>query len=414
MLPPGTAPLAAALIAAAALLLAPAVADASLRGRLAGRMRPAGSHSGAYVYNATQGKAVFRWRERRARVLASNTKLFTTAAALTRYGPEGTLGTEVLGNGVLGADGAYDGSLYLRGGGDPTFGSRRFVRANYGSGATVEALADRIEEAGITSVTGRVYGDESRFDNLRGGPDSGYGTSIWVGPLSALSFNRGLANSSGSAFQTKPPLTAARRLQAELKRRGVRVDHAARRGQTPTTATVVASVDSPPMERLIRLTNKPSDNFFAEMLLKDLALQASGKGTTRLGARIAARFARGIGSRLRIIDGSGLSRSDPASPYPVGRLLRAMLKGENFAPFYASLSRAGSDGTLAHRLRSGPAHGRCRGKTGTLTGVSALSGYCRARSGDLYVFSILMNGVSISAAHRLQDRIAQTIAGIRG
>jgi serine-type D-Ala-D-Ala carboxypeptidase/endopeptidase (penicillin-binding protein 4) len=176
---------------------------------------------------------------------------------------------------------------------------------------------------------------------------------------------------------------------------------------------VVASVDSPPMERLIRLTNKPSDNFFAEMLLKDLALQSSGKGTTRRGTQIAARFARGIGSRVRLVDGSGLSRSDRASPYRVGRLLRAMLNREEFDAFYASLSRAGSDGTLAHRLRSGPAHGRCRGKTGTLSNVSALSGYCRARSGDMYVFSILMNGVSVSAAHRLQDRMAQTIAGVR-
>src|SRR3954454_2809893 len=413
MLRPRTARSAAALVATATALLAPTAADASVRSRLASRMRPAGAFSGAYVYNATQGRTVFRWREKRARILASNTKLFTTAAALTRYGPEGTLGTEVLGNGVLGADGAYDGSLYLRGGGDPTFGSRRFVRANYRGGAPMEALADRIEQAGITSVSGRIYGDETRFDSLRGGPDSGYGTSIWVGPLSALSFNRGLANSRGSAFQTKPPLTAARRLQAALKRRGVKVAHSSRRGRTPLDATVIASVDSPPMERLIRLTNKPSDNFFAEMLLKDLALQASGTGTTRRGARIAARFARGIGSRVRIVDGSGLSRSDRASPYRVGRLLRSMFKSANFDPFYASLSRAGRDGTLAHRLRSGPAHGHCRGKTGTLSNVSALSGYCRARSGDMYVFSILMNGVSVSAAHRLQDRMAQTIAGVR-
>jgi D-alanyl-D-alanine carboxypeptidase/D-alanyl-D-alanine-endopeptidase (penicillin-binding protein 4) len=91
-----------------------------------------------------------------------------------------------------------------------------------------------------------------------------------------------------------------------------------------------------------------------------------------------------------------------------------MLAREDFDAFYGSLSRAGSDGTLVHRLRRGPAHGRCRGKTGTLSGVSALSGYCRARSGDLYVFSILMNGVSVSAAHRLQDGIAQAIAGVRG
>jgi D-alanyl-D-alanine carboxypeptidase/D-alanyl-D-alanine-endopeptidase (penicillin-binding protein 4) len=377
-------------------------------------MRPAGPYSGAFVYNATQHRAVFRWRAKGTRILASNTKLFTTAAALARYGEDGTLGTEVLGDGSLRADGVWEGNLYLRGGGDPTFGSRRFVRRNYGRGATVETLAARLEQAGIQSVTGRVYGDEFRFDSLRGGPDSGYGTSVWVGPLSALSFNRGLANSRGSSFQTKPALFAARRLDAALGRRGVRVAKSPRTGRTPSSASVVASVDSPPMERLIRITNKPSDNFFAEMLLKDIALQATGRGTTRRGARLAAGFARRVGSRARLVDGSGLSRSNRASPYRIARLLLAMRGRDEFDAFFASLSIAGSDGTLAHRMRRGPAHRRCRGKTGTLSNVSALSGYCTARSGDVYVFSILMNGVSPPAARRLQDRMAQAIAGVRG
>jgi D-alanyl-D-alanine carboxypeptidase/D-alanyl-D-alanine-endopeptidase (penicillin-binding protein 4) len=409
---PRTAAAAAALVAALA-LLAPAAADAaSLRSRLAAKMRPAGRYSGAYVYNATLGRAVLRWRERRPRILASNTKLFTTAAALARYGHRGTLGTEVRGSGSLDAQGVWHGNLYLWGGGDPTFGSRRFVRRNYGSGATVEALATRVKEAGIASVTGRVYGDESRFDSLRGGPSSGYGTSIWVGPLSALSFNHGLANASGSAFQTKPPLTAARRLDAALERRGIRVAKSPRRGRTPAAAGVIASVDSPPMESLVRLTNKPSDNFFAEMLLKDLALRATGKGTTRRGARIATRFARAVGSRVQLVDGSGLSRSDRASPYRLTRLLLAMLRRDEFQAFYASLPRAGQDGTLARRMRRGPARARCRAKTGTLSNVSSLSGYCLARSGNLYAFSILMNGVSVTAARRLQDGMAHALAGV--
>jgi serine-type D-Ala-D-Ala carboxypeptidase/endopeptidase (penicillin-binding protein 4) len=71
---------------------------------------------------------------------------------------------------------------------------------------------------------------------------------------------------------------------------------------------------------------------------------------------------------------------------------------------------AGRDGTLKKRMRSGPARGRCRAKTGTLSNVSTLSGYCSARSGDMYAFSILMNNVYTSGAKVLQDRMAQAIA----
>jgi serine-type D-Ala-D-Ala carboxypeptidase/endopeptidase (penicillin-binding protein 4) len=403
----------AALAAAAALPPTAAASDASLREALAKRMRAAGSFSGAYVYNATDGHAIFRWREGRARVLASNTKLFTTAAALARFGTEGRLGTEIRGVGRLEDDGTWGGSLYLRGGGDPTFGSRRFIRRNYGSGASVERLAARLEEAGIQRVTGRIYGDESRFDSRRGGPASGFRTSIYVGPLSALAYNRGLARENGSAFQVTPALFAAQRLDRALERRGVRIDGRPRARRTPQGAEVVASVDSPTMTRLVRVTNKPSDNFFAEMLLKGLGLQATGRGTTRRGARVAAGFARRVGSRARLVDGSGLSRGNRASPYRVVRLLLAMRGRDEFGPYYNSLPIAGRDGTLRSRMRGGPARRRCRGKTGTISGVSALSGYCRARSGDVYAFSFLMNGVSVYTARAIQNSMAHAIAGRR-
>ncbi|MBA3509376.1 MAG: D-alanyl-D-alanine carboxypeptidase, partial [Thermoleophilaceae bacterium] len=109
----------------------------------------------------------------------------------------------------------------------------------------------------------------------------------------------------------------------------------------------------------------------------------------------------------------GLSRGNQASPYRVARLLQGMRGRDEFPAFFDSLSVAGRDGTLRARLRGGAARGRCRAKTGTLTGVSAVSGYCTALSGDVYVFSILMNGVNASGARGLQDRMLQTIAGVR-
>jgi D-alanyl-D-alanine carboxypeptidase/D-alanyl-D-alanine-endopeptidase (penicillin-binding protein 4) len=405
-----------ALLVIALFALLPAAAAAQDEGlmvkRLTAQMRFAGAYSGAYVAEVSGDKprTVFRWREHTPRILASNTKLFTTTAALARFGREGTLGTEVLGAGELDLEGVYHGSLYLRGGGDPSFGSRRFTMRSYGGGTTVQDLAELLEDTGIQRVTGRVYGDESAFDSLRGGPDSGYGVSIWVGPLSGLSYNRGLFTEGGSGFQANPPAFAAARLDDALEARGIAVRLRPRAGLTPGEATVVASVDSPPMERLIRLTNKPSDNFFAETLLKGLAHLAGGVGTTARGARVATSFARQLGARPRLVDGSGLARGNRASPYSVVRLLAAMYRRDDYDPFVDSLPIAGRDGTLFDRMRRGAARSRCRGKTGTLSNVSALSGYCEAESGDSYAYSILMNGVYPTSARRLQDRMLQAIA----
>jgi serine-type D-Ala-D-Ala carboxypeptidase/endopeptidase (penicillin-binding protein 4) len=402
------------LIALLAVLPATAAAqdETQIVKRMARYMRAAGPYSGAYVYEVSGERphAVFRWRQKTARILASNTKLFTTTAALARFGVQGTLGTEVLGTGELDIDGVFRGSLYLRGGGDPTFGSRTFTKRSYGGGASVQDLAVLLEDTGIERVTGRVYGDGSAFDSLRGGPDSGYGVSPWVGPLSGLSYNRGLFTEGGRGFQANPPAFAAARLDDALEARGVAVRLKPRAGTTPSGARVLASVESPPMERLIRLTNKPSDNFFAETLLKDLAHQANGVGTTAAGARIAASYARKLGARPTLVDGSGLARGNRASPQSIVRLLASMYGSEDFDVFVDSLPIAGRDGTLFDRMRRGAARDRCRGKTGTLSNVSALSGYCEARSGDNYAYSILMNGVYPIGARRLQDLMLQTLS----
>jgi D-alanyl-D-alanine carboxypeptidase/D-alanyl-D-alanine-endopeptidase (penicillin-binding protein 4) len=400
----------------ATLVAAPSAAadERGLSARLGAAMGGAGSWSGAYVFNADSGTPVFAWRHTTPRILASNTKLFTTAAALARFGTAGKLATEVRGSGDLGERGVYRGNLYLVGGGDPTFGSQSFTGDAYGAGATVEALAAQLDRAGVERVAGRVLGDESAFDSLRGGPESGYSTSIWVGPLSALGYNRGLGSETGSSFQAHPPSFAAARLTDALRGRGIAVGGSAGTGTAPAAADILAAVDSPPMARLAALTNKPSDNYFAEMLVKDLAMQANGRGTTAAGAKIAGRFAKRIGGRpSKLADGSGLSRLNRASPYRVVRLLLAMRERDEFRAFSRSLSIAGRDGTLGTRMRSGPARGHCRGKTGTLSDVSAVSGYCRARSGDSYVFSILMNGVDPYGARALQDRMLQALAGVR-
>jgi D-alanyl-D-alanine carboxypeptidase/D-alanyl-D-alanine-endopeptidase (penicillin-binding protein 4) len=387
-------------------------ADKSLTKVLAKAMSAAGGSSGAYVLDSSDQRVLYRIRPETPRVLASNTKLFTTSAALDDLGADTTFQTAVLGDGVKEEDGTWAGNLYLKGGGDPTFGSSTFVKKAYGGGrATVQQLALQLDRAGITAVTGRVFGDASLFDALRGGPDSGYGTSIWVGPLSGLSYNRGLASEKGSSFQTNPPLFAAGKLEAALEARGIDVGKSSRVGVTPADAVQLAAVESPSLGKLVSMTMKPSDNFFAEMLLKQLG---GRPGSTKAGARASAAHAATFGATINQVDGSGLAVSNRASPHSVVRLLDSMQSEDTFKVFKAGLPIAGKDGTLNNRMRRGPARGKCRAKTGTITGVSTLSGYCSARNGDTIVFSILMNGVSTGGAHTLQDRMVEAIAGYDG
>lgn len=388
--------------------------ESRLRAGLSAAFRTAGAASGAYVANATEDRTIFERRADTPRILASNTKIFTAAAALARFGTAARLATEVLGRGELAGDGTFRGDLFLRGGGDPSFGSRTFVRRRYGGGADVESLAEALRRIGVRRVTGRVLGDESIFDSRRGGPGSGYAASIHVGPLSGLAFNRGLARTSGTAFQANPPAFAAAGLDAALERRGVRVSGRPRAGRTPRGAERLAAVRSQTMARLMQIQNKRSDNFFAEMTLKGLAALAGGRGTTAAGARLAAGFSRRLGARASLVDGSGLSRGNRASPRHVARILDRLRARSGFAAFFASLPIAGRDGTLAGRMRRGAARGRCRAKTGTLSNVSALSGYCRSRGGDTIVFSLLMNGAYVPSARRVQDRMAQAMAAYDG
>lgn len=399
------------LIAVFALLLLalPATAGAAtrLQSALSRQMRAAGSYSGAYAVDATTGQQLFAWKAGTPRILASNTKLFTTIAALDRFGANGRLVTEVLAKGQTSADGILQGDLWLRGGGDPSFGSRAYVRRHFGRrAADVESLAEALADSGITEVRGGVHGDESFFDSVRGVHDSGYGVSRWVGPLSALSFNHAYDR---YGFQSSPVKYAATWLRTALRKVGVPPGHIAAASKAPADATVVARTESMPMEGLVRLTNKDSDNFFAETLLKVVGKSASGAGSTSAGARAAIAVARQAGARVQMIDGSGLDRADRSSPRDVANLLMWSRTREYYPALEGSLPIAGVDGSLDDRMRSGPAHANCKAKTGSLIGVSALSGVCTGSSGHPVVFSILMNGLSVSYARRLQDRMAAAI-----
>jgi D-alanyl-D-alanine carboxypeptidase/D-alanyl-D-alanine-endopeptidase (penicillin-binding protein 4) len=398
----------------AALPAAPATAQSErdkLRTVLKREMSRAASTSGAYVADADTGTPLFGWRSGARRTLASNTKIFTNAAALAQHGVGGTLETQVLGVGSVDpATGIFPGDLYLRGAGDPSFGTSAFNRSQYAGGASIEALADDLARIGVTRVRGGIVGDETIWDLLRGNSYSGFAGSAAIGgPLTALAFNHG-RNSQGR-FQTNPPVYAADRLAQALRDRGMKIDKGSRAAATPDGAGELADVFSSPMARLAQITGIRSENWFAEMLLKGLSVQ----GTTRQGAAEARRHARSLGATVSMVDGSGLSASNKAAPREVVDFLVGMRDEPEFDAFFESLPTAGVNGTLATRMRSGPARRRCHAKTGTLNaGHTTLSGYCETLSGRLIAFSILMNYASIGGGRGQQDRMVQAIARYRG
>jgi D-alanyl-D-alanine carboxypeptidase/D-alanyl-D-alanine-endopeptidase (penicillin-binding protein 4) len=395
--------LAAAALAGSAPPSAAATPEQQLRARLGAQMRGAGPYSGAWVGDATSEKELFALRASVTRTPASVQKLLTTSTALERMGENFQIETVVYADGALSEDGTLAGSLYLKGFGDPSFGARGLVR-----------LAGQVRRAGVRRVTGRVYGDESFFDRRRGLPAGGFRMSVHVGPLSALSFNQGTLRGFGGGFQRDPPRFVAERFRAALRSRGIKVLRSGRAGAAPGTLPSIASVPSPTLAALVRRTNQISDNYFAETLLKGLGARFAQGGTTLAGTAVVRSFEKQLGVSSSVLDGSGLSRGDGVSPSTVGRLLLSVDEEPWFGSFYRSLPLAARSGTLRKRMRGTAASGRCRAKTGTLIGVSALAGYCRSRANHRIAFALLMNGTAVWSARAVQDRIAASLASYRG
>jgi serine-type D-Ala-D-Ala carboxypeptidase/endopeptidase (penicillin-binding protein 4) len=372
-----------------------------------------GSGGGLLVVDAESGEVVCSSAATTPRPLASNMKLFTTSTALTKLGAETRIPTKVFESGTIDANGVLRGNLYLQGGGDPTLGTPAFYNGYLaGLGTNIFALTPQIKAAGITSVTGRLYADASIFDSLKGVKDSGYATSPYIGPLSGLAFNSGFAGqTSSSGFSAEPAKLAASKLVRNLRALGVNVPTQVALGTTPVNAKRVAIVESPTLTQIINTTDVYSDNFFAEMLVKLLGARFGGAGTTAAGAAVVAAFARSLGSGVHAVDGSGLTRSNRASPQQVVDLLLAMRNQPVAEQFFEDLAVAGKEGTVDERMHGTAAYGRCHVKTGTLTGVSNLSGLCDNASGRTMAFSILMGTVpSTTQAHIDQDRIAGLVA----
>jgi D-alanyl-D-alanine carboxypeptidase/D-alanyl-D-alanine-endopeptidase (penicillin-binding protein 4) len=185
----------------------------------------------------------------------------------------------------------------------------------------------------------------------------------------------------------------------------------------------VAEKQSEEFPKLLAAFLKPSDNLYGECLLKALGAEKGGAGTTEAGAKVVRDFLKEAGidtGGLYIADGSGLSRFDNVTPRLLVDLLTNIdrrFPADAKQALQDALPVAGLDGTLRNRFKRTLVEGNLRAKTGSLRGVSALSGYLTASSGERFVFSLLLNHFqgagSTTAARTAQDAFTLALAAQR-
>ena len=219
-----------------------------------------------------------------------------------------------------------------------------------------------------------------------------------------------------------PSLFAGEMLMRMLEMRGVKVKGKLRFGPMPKRGAVPVALHlSSPLAEIVSTLNKYSNNFMAEQILKTLGAELyEGQGTWATGNRAVRDFLAEVGidgDKVVLANGSGLNDANRVTPEQITQILRAMYTRFDVQPeFVGSLAVAGSSGTIHSRFEDSPAEARLRAKTGSLTGVSALSGYVETQDGDVLAFSVMMNDYQGRARSmwRIQDRIGIALARHRG
>jgi serine-type D-Ala-D-Ala carboxypeptidase/endopeptidase (penicillin-binding protein 4) len=357
---------------------------------------------------------------------ASNQKLLVGAAALRALGPDFTFTTDVRASSVV--DGVVDGDLYLVGGGDPLLTTDDFIGSHtftheVTNPTSLDALADAVVAAGVTQVTGGIVADGSHFDDEYYRPSWADGIrAIEGGPIDALLVNDARFRDDGEwTVANDPNAGAGEELTRLLGERGVTIAGDVSVGVAPTDAPSVASVRSVPLPGVIAEMMTTSDNNTAEMLLKEMGVQASGQGTTEAGAAAMTTALQQLGvdtTGMVVDDGSGLSTEDRLTCRQLATVLALHTPSDAFA---AGLPVAARTGTLADVFTESPVAGRLMGKTGTLANapfnadppaVKSLSGYLPVEGGGLIEFAFVLNSPGTLTDQSIYRPIWDDFAGI--
>ena len=415
---------------------------------------------------------VYSQNERKPFVPASLSKLATAAAALHAMEPSHKFRTQLMATAEPSADGALAGSLYLVGGGDPSFVSENMW-----------SLVNDFTRSGATLVAGDVVVDDSRFDAVRfdedredarvdraydapigamsmnwnsvnvyvrPGPRAGAPARVFADPPSGYLKVRNLATTGGRAKTisverkdndaaagvdlivvsgqiplgaeeavvyknvTKPDLWSGYQLVEFLKQRGISVKGGVRVGAAPAGAKVLAFNDSKPLVGVVADMAKWSNNYVAEMLAKNIAAETGQRpATMKTGIAKINRYLNSLGlSGFAFVNASGFTRDNRFTPEQLGRLLEtARADFTIFPEFLSALPVAGVDGTLRNRIKSSAGSHWVRAKTGLLNGAVGLAGFAGRPRGRAATFVFIYNGSGREdKARALFDRLAATLA----
>lgn len=480
---------AVAVLALSSLLALPAAGQsAPFRAQVNAQVAAARGAAGAlgvHVLDLLSGDTVYSFNPDVQRILASNTKLITSAAALDRLGPGYFFETQVLVRGEIEGD-VLTGDLAVIGGGDPNLSGRQYQGDSFGP---FREWAAALERLGVSRIDGDLVLVHGLFDQEYVHPDwpRDQLTRWYEAPVAALSFNDNCVlvkvapSRPGAAarVETVPSLEMFRvestalttgrsrnqwlaidrkqmggsedvltvggriysrtesydkwvavsdpvkyfgaALKAALAEEGVEVT-----GRTLASAALPRS--EPTREgrwrrlkthrtdllTVLEVVNKRSQNFYAESVLKLLGARHCGRGSWAGGLDVKREFLAEVGlepGSYRLADGSGMSRNNRFAPAQLTALLRHMFYHPWGEEYLRTLPYSGErDLRWARRLADRPYRGNVMAKTGYLSGVSTLSGYAKARSGSVYAFSILMNGIRGDwRAKAAQDRIVKAI-----
>lgn len=340
------------------------------------------SQVGMMVYDLDADSAIYCHNERQLMRPASTMKLLTAITAIDKLGGSYQFKTDLCYTGEV-TDGTLSGNIYCVGGFDPRFNID-----------DMRAFVESIRKMGVDTIRGNIYADKSMKDEAQ------YGEGwCWDDDNPILS-----------------PLLVGRkdvfidRFVQELREAGIVVDAFTGQGRKPDDAFCICRRFHTIDQVLMRML-KESDNLYAESMFYQIGAASGSQPATAHSARsVMNRLIDKVGldpKRYNIADGSGLSLYNYVTAELEVRLLRYAFKNNNiYLHLHPSLPQAGTDGTLRKRMTSPFTQGNVYAKTGTVSGISSLAGYCTAANGHRLAFAIINQGLLHGRNGRsFQDRV---------